>query len=209
MIVSSLAMIRDAEPRRREDLRDIAMAEAKRLESLTSDFLSYARPRKLDRRPTSVRETLEYVVGLVGAKAAEMTIALSIDCKPDWTVHVDPFQIHQVLLNLVTNSLDAAPKGGRILLGAGRPEDGGIELFVENTGPPLPAEIVPKLFEPFFTTKPRGTGLGLAIAQGIAHAHGADLVLKSNEPGKVRFSLRLPADSGEALSERERTWRAS
>jgi signal transduction histidine kinase len=192
MIVSSLAMLEDAEPGRRGQLRGVAMSESMRLERLTSDFLTYARPRRLERRSTSLRGTLEYVAGLVGAKAAETKVSLSIDCPRDGTVWVDTFQIHQILLNLVTNALDATADGGSLRLGA-RP-DGvrGAELFVENSGPPIPADVVPKLFEPFFTTRASGTGLGLAIAQGIAHAHGGELVLEANEPGRVCFSLRLP-----------------
>jgi signal transduction histidine kinase len=62
---------------------------------------------------------------------------------------------------------------------------------VENTGPALSPPVVTRLGEPFFTTKPRGTGLGLAIAGTIARAHGGDVVLAENAPGKVRFELRI------------------
>ena len=58
---------------------------------------------------------------------------------------------------------------------------------------------MPKLFEPFFTTKPRGSGLGLAISRAIARAHGGDLVLEVNEPGRVRLALNIPADPAVVL----------
>jgi signal transduction histidine kinase len=208
MIVSSLSMLEDAEPGRRRELRGIAMSESRRLERLTSDFLTYARPRRVELRPTSLQGTLEYVAGLVGAKAAETKVSLSIDCPRDGTVWVDPFQVHQILLNLVTNALDAEPFGGHLRLGARADGSRGAELFVENSGPAIPPDVVPKLFEPFFTTRPTGTGLGLAIAQGIALAHGGELVLDSNEPGRVRFSLRLPP-GGKDVPEKEAAWRAS
>jgi len=57
------------------------------------------------------------------------------------------------------------------------------------------ADVAAKIFEPFFTVKPKGTGLGLAIARKIAQAHGGDLVLSVNEPGRVRFTFWVPQDS--------------
>jgi signal transduction histidine kinase len=70
--------------------------------------------------------------------------------------------------------------------------DGHAAIFVENHGAAIEPDVLTNIFEPFFTTKPRGTGLGLAIARKIAQAHGGDLILDVNEPGRVRFSLRLP-----------------
>ena len=75
----------------------------------------------------------------------------------------------------------------------GKAERERLRLWVENSGPALPADIVERLGEPFLTTKPLGTGLGLAITRSIARAHEGDLVLEDNRQGQVRFALDLPA----------------
>jgi signal transduction histidine kinase len=208
MIVSSLALVAGGEPERRDEMCGIAMKEARRLEALTTDFLTYARPRKLDRRETGLCGTLQYVVALVSAKAAECGVELSIDCPQDRSIAVDPFQIHQVLLNFVANALESTRRGGRIVLGARAGNDRHADIFVENSGPPLPADVVSRLFEPFFTTKPAGTGLGLAIAQGIARAHGGEVLLESNAPARVRFTLRIAVDQPVEAPEKEPAWHA-
>ena len=69
-------------------------------------------------------------------------------------------------------------------------------MWVENPGPAIPPDVVPRLFEPFFTTRPRGTGLGLAIARTTARAHGGDVELTTNEDGRVRFTLRIAPAPG-------------
>jgi signal transduction histidine kinase len=88
-------------------------------------------------------------------------------------------------------------------------ENGAIWLEVHNTGPAIPKEALRELFEPFFTTKQGGTGLGLAIARNIARAHGGDLFLRVNEPGRVCFTLELPATVSMDSNESEKKWAAS
>ncbi|MFL5395903.1 MAG: ATP-binding protein, partial [Myxococcales bacterium] len=106
---------------------------------------------------------------------------------------LDPFQVQQALLNVVRNALEATGRGGTVSLSARR-ENGFAVFAVENSGSAIPDDLVSRLGEPFFTTKPEGTGLGLAIARSIANAHGGDLTLANNAPGRVRFELRLAAE---------------
>ena len=201
MIVSSLELAKDpgTDPARRDEWREVAGTEARRLESLTGDFLSYARQRAPEKRRTPVATALGYVAGLAQARLTQAGIALAVECPEDLTASFDPFQVHQALLNLVVNACDATPGGGRITMGAREAAGAGVEFFVENSGAAIAEDVVPKLFEPFFTTKPRGSGLGLAISRAIAHGHGGDLVLEINEPGRVRLALAIPADPATVL----------
>jgi signal transduction histidine kinase len=193
MIVSALRLAADegVDAARREEWHAVASEEARRLEALTQDFLAYARQKEPDRRPTRLEAEVGYVAALARAKEASTGVGLSVDCPEDAALSADAFQLHAALLNLLVNAFDATPRGGRVVLGGRPTAGGGAAFWVENTGPAVPAEAVPRLFEPFFTTRPRGTGLGLAIARTIARGHGGDVELAANEEGRVRFTLTV------------------
>ena len=116
-----------------------------------------------------------------------------------------PGKINQVVLNLLTNAIDACPAGGT----GDRPHPpgpDGVEIHVIDTGSGIAPAIRDKIFDPFFTTKPvgQGTGLGLSISYGIIRAHGGTIEVDS-APGRgahfiVRLPLRLPAPDASSRS---------
>jgi signal transduction histidine kinase len=178
---------------------DIAAHEASRLENLTSDFLSYARPRQPETTPSLVYDTVAYVASVCRAHARDKGVTVEIEGPGSLEAEMDPAQVQQALLNLVMNAIDASPPDGIVSLTVGREDDSNVVINVENSGSPITADKLPRLFEPFFTTKPKGTGLGLAIARNIARAHGGDLVISSNSVDKIRFSLILPVARNTAV----------
>jgi signal transduction histidine kinase len=188
MISSSLEMAaqESTPPATRQEMSCIAREEAGRLTKLTDDFLAYARGKPPECREVSLDDFVSYIASLVKARATESGITVQTHCRPGLRATFDEFQMHQAMLNLATNALDATPPGGSIIIGAESDE-----LFVENTGQAIAPETREKLFEPFFTTRPHGTGLGLPITRRIAEAHGGELVLARNEPGHVRFAIYL------------------
>ncbi len=199
MIASSAALMKGRAPGdpTREEMGEIVLSEAERLERLTSDFLTYAGHRRPEKRETRLADMVGYVASVARASAASAGVSLEAEVREGaggaGTALVDPFQIQQALLNLVMNAVEAAPRGTAVRAGLAVHETGAATLFVENRGGPIPEETSARLFEPFFTSKPRGTGLGLAIARSIARAHGGDLVLAENGTEQVRFELTLPA----------------
>jgi signal transduction histidine kinase len=195
MISSSLAMAKrsQAGSEQQEEMCDIAAREAVRLEKLTADFLSYARPRTPETSPNLVYDTLAYVASVCRAHAEDKHVKIEIDAPESLQAELDPAQIQQALLNLVMNAIDASPSDGTVRLKSDWDGFSEVRVWVSNSGAPIPEPVVPRLFEPFFTTKVRGTGLGLAIARNIARAHGGDLSISSNQPDNVGFCLRLPA----------------
>lgn len=203
MITSALALAHEpaCEAGKRQELCTLAAEEARRLETLTGDFLKYARQREPRCESTEITTALGYVAGIAQGRVPQAGVTLSLECPADLTATVDAAQIHQALLNLVGNALDATPAGGRVVMGAGLAPDGTLELWVEDDGPAVPPADLHHLFEPFFTTKTHGTGLGLAISRNIAQAHGGELVLSRNEPGSVRFTLRLPQPAPDPLGD--------
>ena len=108
-------------------------------------------------------------------------------------IQADEVQMTQVLVNLITNSIHAMPKGGELSIHT-RKRENGISLSVRDTGHGMTGEVRKKIFEPFFTTKPvgQGTGLGLSVVQGIVIAHGGKIQV-SSRPGKgTRIEVILP-----------------
>lgn len=201
LIVSSLELAREGRGTlEADDLREIVFSEAARLERLTSDFLLSARQRPPERRPTPLADSLEYVASLAASRASESGVVLSVRCPEGLRADVDAFQLHQALLNLVLNAIDAVAGGGKVTVAAtpfgndegGGTGNGGVRLTVEHDGAEIPTEVAEQIFEPFFTTKETGTGLGLPIARNVARAHGGDLELDVNQPGRVRMAIELP-----------------
>ena len=111
-------------------------------------------------------------------------------------VSADSDQIEQVLLNLLSNAVDAMPRGGTVRIALGINPDDAVVFSVSDEGTGIPEEIRDSIFDPFFSTKEigKGTGLGLSISYGIVRDHGGDILLES-EPGRgTTFRVILPRD---------------
>jgi signal transduction histidine kinase len=195
MISSSLAMARKCSLNsdQRDEMCEIAAREADRLEKLTSDFLTYARPRRPETSPTAVYDTLAYVASVCRAHASDRSVIIEVDAPDALEAELDPPQIQQALLNLVMNAVEASPRGSTVRLKSDWDGFSEVKISVMNSGAPIPDPVLQRIFEPFFTTKARGTGLGLAIARNIARAHNGDLSVTSNQRDNICFCLRLPA----------------
>ena len=171
-------------------------------EALTRQLLSFSRnqpiaPRRLKLNDI-VAENENMLRQLIGDK---IRLVADLDPSPR-TVLADPGQIHQVLVNLALNALDAMPEGGKLTVtskaveinehgAAGMPDvqpGHYVMLVVADTGMGMPEDVKEHLFEPFFTTKPgRGTGLGLASVYGIVRQSGGHISVES-ELGRARPS---------------------
>ncbi len=169
----------------------IAIKESRRLETLTTDFLAYARPRNPQKSSSSLDDTLGYVADCFRARAKEGGVSIQMHSS-GLTADFDATDLQRALVNLVMNAVEASLPEGIVKLRASTNGKGCVQIEVENAGPGIPPDSVARIFEPFFTTKPQGTGLGLAIARNIARAHGGDLILSMNEPGRVCFALTIP-----------------
>ena len=192
MIASALATANhlSAEPCEKEEMFTIAAREAKRLEHLTGDFLSYARPVKPQLSTVSVRDILDHIAEVTKMRSASRNIEVISSVIGDETAVMDHSKIEAALLNLSLNAVDATPNHGRIELRS-LGEENRLRIEVENSGAKIRDEDIKRIFEPFFTTKAVGTGLGLAIARAVAIAHGGDLYVSRNNDGAVVFTMTL------------------
>jgi two-component system NtrC family sensor kinase len=129
------------------------------------------------------------------ARCAKSDIDLRRELRDDLpAVLGDPAQLHQVLVNLVVNAIQAMPDGGTLTVRTLAEGDQAL-LRVEDTGVGIPEELLENIFLPFYTTKDvgQGTGLGLAVVHGIVTSHGGTIGVES-EPGEGScFEVRLPA----------------
>ncbi|MBU4447218.1 MAG: ATP-binding protein, partial [Proteobacteria bacterium] len=106
-------------------------------------------------------------------------------------VAFDPKQVHQVLINLLKNALEAMPQGGEITI-TSRVQGANAEISIADTGEGLAPEVAGNIFQPYFTTKEKGTGLGLAICQNIMAEHGGCLFADSAPGRGATFTIQLP-----------------
>ena len=170
---------------------DVVSSEVRRLSSLVTDFLDFARPRELRRERLSVQALCRRCLDLVRPQDADSDVSLDIEL-PDSEIiaEVDEAMIEQVLLNLLTNAVQAVQdSGGGVTLRAfRRPLE--VVLEVVDDGPGLPDADAP-IFDAFYSTKDRGTGLGLSIVHRIVSDHGGDVSVESR-PGHTRFRVVLP-----------------
>ncbi|MGH7668756.1 MAG: sensor histidine kinase, partial [Gemmatimonadaceae bacterium] len=160
-------------------------------EKIVSDLLDFARVKQPQREVVAIR-------ALIGDQLQRVTLPDSVHLDRDGVstceVLVDPVQIGQVLLNLLTNAVQAMEEtGGTLALRTTAATHGTVRLVVRDTGPGITAEHLPKIFEPLFTTKARGIGLGLSVSRSLAQANGGDISVVSHPGDGATFTLELPA----------------
>ncbi|MES2638849.1 MAG: ATP-binding protein [Myxococcota bacterium] len=171
-----------------EQIADLAVMErqAERIRQITGSLLRFARSSTGERRTVDLAEVARDAIALARLEAR----ARDIDLKHDLAaapVVADPQAIEQVAYNLLRNAVHAARATVWVRTGP----DG---LVVEDDGPGIPPEHLPRVFEPFFTTKApgEGTGLGLAVVHGIVGEHGGRIVAENVPGGGARFVVTLP-----------------
>jgi len=174
----------------------VIVQQAQRCRVIVGDLLIFSRSRREERRRVDPVALVRRVLRVFERDASTAGVSLEVRVADDLpAIEIDSVGVEQVLTNLLTNALQAADRGGVITLDV-RPTAHDLEFIVEDTGPGIPEEVMPRLFEPFFTTKEqgRGTGLGLAVSHGIAQQHDGSLEGGHRADGSrgARFVLRLP-----------------
>ncbi len=175
------------------------LSEVDRINGTVGGLLSLGRPGELHLTEFDLIDPLSASVHLVQARATEQGVALEarLGSEP-LRVRGDSGQLKQVFLNLLLNSLQSMPGGGRITVAAASwspPSSPGArwaQVRIADTGPGIPPDQVRRVFDPFYTTKRDGTGLGLAICHGIVERHQGEIELESEEGRGTTASVRLP-----------------
>ena len=168
--------------------------ECTRLDQLMSDVLFFARPLELKMEPIDLAETMRRIFERWKPRLAQSNVRVHTGFDAGvGRVQADPRTLEQVVVNLMTNALQAMPDGGTLSVTLAPSADGqAVDLKIADTGPGIPAEVVERVFDPFFTTKKDGTGLGLAISRRIVTAHKGTLHVESYAGAGTVFTIRLP-----------------
>ena len=192
---------------------------ANRSAELVRQLLAFARRQNVSPKVLDLNKTVATAMSMLRPLIGEEIQVEWLPGRDLWRVRMDPSQIHQILANLLVNSRDAMPHGGRIVLEStnkvlsqsdcGENADAVpgqyVLLTVSDTGTGMSREVMEHLFDPFFTTKEvgQGTGLGLATVHGIVKQNKGVIQVESAPGEGAKFRIYLPRFAGEAVRTRE------
>jgi signal transduction histidine kinase/HAMP domain-containing protein len=164
------------------------------LRHAASEFSDYAR---LPRPEIGATDVARVMRDSAAAFSGAPGVRWSVRSDPDVLAEADPRLLARVLSNLIGNAVDALSGAeGEITLSVAK-SGGKIVVTVEDTGPGVPARILPRLFDPYFSAKSGGTGLGLAIAKKIVEEHGGSITAENRRGGGFRVRFELPQAAAE------------
>lgn len=195
---AELAPIMLNDPEFRESFLEVALKEVARIEGLVSQFMALAKPARIVQDPIDIRELVDSAVKTVSARAQAEQIKITVNIPEDLPKpRGDATRLHQALLNLLLNALDATLVRGQVEVRADfDPGKNGsmseVSITVWNSGSYIPPEDRERVFEPFFTSKVKGAGLGLAICNTIVDEHGGRITVQSDKENGTSFTIRLP-----------------
>ncbi len=171
---------------------EIILKECERLEKTLSNVMDFSRPAKFIREFNNINEIIRDTVNLLKNLFQEKKVEIYLELAEEIPLVKSDFnQMKQVMLNLLQNSLDATPTGGRITVSSA--SDGAvIDITISDNGSGISDEDPNIVFEPFFSTKVTGVGLGLAIVKKIIKDHNGSIRAKNREEGGAEFTIRLP-----------------
>ena len=202
---NSLVLVRALLPERESRLQqalDRADRGVTRCDSIINDLLDFTRAGQLQSAPVRLDE---WLASVLEEQAIPQGVKVAWEPgAPGVEVAIDVGRMRRAVVNVVENACQAITgpqKEGRGMMTVSTRVTGGrVELSVADTGPGIPAEVLPRIFEPLFSTKSFGVGLGLAIVKNVLEQHGGGVEVASTPGSGARFVLWLPAPSTEERS---------
>jgi signal transduction histidine kinase len=170
---------------------------AVRCQDLMTNLLSFAR-RPKESELFLMKDALEETLTLVRMSAKMSQVQCLLDVRANPTLSARRSEIQQIFINLMSNAVDAMPRGGTLTVIIDEMASAGqrwVKVSIQDTGTGIPEEVRQRIFEPFFTTKPvgKGTGLGLSIVQDIVRECHGLLEVQSELHKGTTFVVHLPA----------------
>jgi len=197
--------IKDQElpPQAKRDIRKI-IASSLQARDVVKGLLGFSRPTPVRKVSVALNRVVEDVIDLFKVRCARAKITIQRELDPDLPkISADPSQIHQVLVNLIVNAIQAMPEGGKLTLGT-RLSRERIQFSIDDSGIGMNDDTLRQIFVPFFTTKEvgLGTGLGMCIVQSIVTSHGGTIAVQSKSGEGSRFTIEFPREDPAGSLER-------
>jgi two-component system, OmpR family, sensor histidine kinase VicK len=185
-----------------KQLLDDVVEESKRMSRMVEELLFLARsdssPPSMEHETVSAPLLMSELAGRATVLARERGATLATDVRAEGTLRADPSRLEQAVLVLVDNAIKYGPPGGTVTLSSDVTSQGELKITVEDEGPGIPREDLPRVFERFYrvdkarSRRMGGTGLGLPIAKTIVEAHGGHITAESRSGHGTRMSIHLP-----------------
>ncbi len=175
----------------------------RRIQRVVNDLRLFARLDERDLKDADLNAGIESTVTIVRGSARRGDVDLQLDLEPLPLVACQPARINQVVMNLLSNAIDATSRGGKVFVRS-RNDGASVRIEVSDTGEGIDPSVVDRIFDPFFTTKPvgQGTGLGLSISYGIVRDHEGTIDVNSRPGVGTTFVVRLPLVASILISPR-------
>lgn len=171
---------------------EIISEEARRLEAIVSDVLSFSNIVKPQFKPTNLNSLIRSTLEILEDQIQNLNIDVKINLDESiGNVQLDPDQMRQVFLNLFKNSISAMSNNGSLEITT-KSSESFVWIDIADTGYGIPEEHHDKIFQPFFTTKSTGTGLGLSITYQLVDAHNGMIWFTSKAGKGTTFHIKLP-----------------
>ncbi len=184
------------EPAQKE-LMDSLLKDARRLNKIIEELLDTTREVRVHKNNVNLASILDESLRAVAGTFKTNGVSLQTDFAEEVWIYADAHKLGQVIINLVTNAIEAARQGGAVNLDLTQGESY-VSIKIADNGEGILPENLSRVFDVFFTTKKNGTGLGLPICKSIVEAHGGSLTAANNPDGGAQFVMQLP--TGYSLS---------
>ena len=175
-----------AECSKYNDYYTLMIDELDRANSIITEFLCVAKDKVAELETQSLNKIVENIIPLIQADATISDKYINMELEEVSEIPLDKKEIHQLILNLVQNGLQAMSLGGNMKIRTFMTNEE-IVLVVQDDGKGIEQEVLEKIGTPFFTTKENGTGLGLAVCYSIATRHNAKIDIKTDSTGTTIF----------------------
>lgn len=181
---------------------NLVLDEINRLSGLVKRLVVFSRPIYKNLKPTRVDQIIEEVLSLIDYGSVDKEIRINKKLLEDLPlINADSNSLKQLLLNILTNSIESIEESGEIFIETGfKEKDSKITVEISDTGKGIPDDILNNIFDPFFTSKETGTGLGLTISHEIIVAHGGDISFMKNNAKGTKCIITLPVQTNESGS---------